>query len=549
MQELIRNLVVQFREFYRNLTPIRRVSLIGATVVLMMSALVTVLMTSGSDNAVLLRDVPADQVAVIVEKLQGKNIPHQVLDNGRVITVPKDLLHPAQITIMSEMGTSRVGNLGLELFDKQDFGSTSFAQKINFQRALQGELMRAINTLDAVKRSKVILAIPAKKSFIEDSNPATASVIVELHPGKALTDDQVKGITLLVANAVEGLQAERVSVVDQRGKSLARNNDPNSAGSSHISELKEKQEAEIERKVEEILERVVGVGKVTAKVNVNLDPRQTMTTEEKVDPDSTAVLAIQTEEEGSRGARSNPTGVPGARANLPGAQDNAQVTFDQNTNRELRTQNFVVPKTTITAKQAAGVLQSLSVAVLVDGVTSVKADDQGQPQETWTPRSAEEMQKFEAIVRSAVGFNEKRGDIVRIENVRFEQPNFDEADAMLTRLEQRKLVRMIFNFGLIILSLLAFIFVVIRPFIRWVTDSFQDSVEDMLPKTIEELEELQAVDNTLPGLSSALPTLEESLDPEKAESELLKERIMNLVERDEEKAAGAFSLWLVRKDG
>lgn len=548
MQSLFRSLIVQFREFYKNLTPMKRMSMIVASLIVLVSGAFMAVMVSGTDYVPLLRDVPADQVALITTKLSQKNIPYRVID-GKNVAVPKELLSTSLMSLMAEVGSNKIGTIGLEIFDKQDFGATSYAQRINYQRALQGELMRAINTLDAVKESKVMLAIPAKKTFLEDGTPPTASVVVGLHPGKTLSDEQVRGIMFLVANAVEGLDSDKVTVVDARGKMLSKPNDPMSAGNAQIAELKSRTEHDIEDRVEGILARVVGQGKVIARVNAQLTGRQTTTTEETVDPDKTALMSIQTEEETLDGSRTNPTGVPGARANLPGAADTGQVGFNQNVKKELKQQNFSVPKTVRNIKEAAGGLERLTVAVVVDGTMSLKKNDKGDEEEVWQPRTPEELAKFETLVKNAIGFNEARGDSVKIENIKFQREDFSESEKLMTTLERKKLMNALLKWALLAMALGMFFFIVIRPFMRWITDSFQDSVEDMLPRTIEELEELQSVDNTLPGMSSALPVLEESLDPDKAESELLRERIMSLMEKDEEKAAGAFSLWLVRKDG
>jgi flagellar M-ring protein FliF len=207
-----------------------------------------------------------------------------------------------------------------------------------------------------------------------------------------------------------------------------------------------------------------------------------------------------------------------------------------------------VPKTVRNVKEGPGTLERVSVAVLVDGITTVTTNKDGAPEEKWAQRTPEEMAKFESLVKNAIGFNEGRGDNVKIENIRFEKEDFSDADRLLTSGERKKLVRDLFKWSILAFSFALFFFIVLRPFMRWITDSFQDSVEDLLPRTIEELEELQSVDNTLPGMSGALPILEDSLDPDKAETELLKERIMGIMGSDEEKAAGAFSLWLVRKD-
>jgi flagellar M-ring protein FliF len=551
MNGLFRNLVVQFREFYKNLTPVKRFSMLFASMIVAASAIFMMVMVSGTDYVPLMSNIPADQTATIVEKLQGKNIPFKLLDNGKSILVPKELVASTQMMLMSEMGSSKIGQVGLELFDKQDFGATSYAQHINYQRALQGELMRAINTLDAVKRSKVMLAIPAKKTFLEEGKPPTASVVVELHGGKTLSEDQVRGITFLIANAVEGLDAEKVSVVDSRGKLLSKSVNPDNAGSAEIADMQAKKERELEERIEDILARVVGQGKVMARVNATLVSRHVLTTEETIDPDKTALVSSQTEEESLDGARTNNAGIAGARANLPGAQDvgGGGGGFQQNVKKELKTQNYAVPKTVRNIKEAAGGLEKLSVAVVVDGTNVFKKDDKGEEVESWEPRSPEELAKFEALVKNSIGFSEARGDTIKVENIKFMKEDFSESEKIMTTLERKKLVNALLKWVLLGLAIGMFFFIVIRPFMRWITDSFQDSVEDMLPRTIEELEELQSVDNTLPGMSSALPVLEESLDPDKAESELLKERIMSLMEKDEEKAAGAFSLWLVRKDG
>lgn len=548
MNNLFKTLVLQFREFYKNLTPIKRVSIAAASFIVLASAVFMITMVSGADYQPLYTNLPPEQAAQVIEKLREKNIEFRVEKGGSTISIPSNLVHVTQMSLMSEMGGVKGQLGGLEIFDKQDFGATSYAQRINYQRALQGELTRAINTLDAVKQSKVILALPPKKTFLEEGGKPTASVVLELNPGKTLTEDQVRGITYLVSSAVEGLEAEKVTVVDSRGKMISKPIDPSMGGSSAVMEMKAKMESDMQERVESILSRVVGSGKVIARVNMTLSSRQINTVEEKVDADGAAVLSQISDTESLDGSRTNPTGIPGARSNLPGAGDTGTVGFNQNVNRENKQTNYKVPTTVRNIKEGAGGLERVSVAVLVDGTTAVKTNDKGETEEVYQPRTPEELTKIENIVKNAIGFVDARGDSVKIENIQFQKEDFEESNKILTTLEQRKLLQLGLKWAIFAFALLLFFFLVVRPFVRWVTDSFQDSVEEMLPRTIEELEELQAVDNTLPGMSSALPVLEESLDPDKAESELLRERIMHLMEKDEEKAAGAFSLWLIRRD-
>ncbi len=550
LQNIFKSLVTQFKSFYSNLTPTKKTSIVAASVKLLIASFFMILMVSGSNFAPLFTNVAVDQTATIMSKLQAKNIPFKVEDGGKTILIPRELVSSTQMSLMTEIGNNKVGSIGagLELFEKQDFGTTSYAQKINYQRALQGELVRAINTLDAVKQSRVLIALPPKKTFLEEGSQPTASVVIELNSGKILTEDQVKGITFLVGSAVEGLDPEKVTVLDTRGKVLSRAHEPGSQGGSELAEMKAKVQLELEAKVESILAKAVGQGKVIVKVNADLNPRSQITAEESVDPDKTAVLSTTGEDENLDGQRTNPTGIPGSRSNLPGAGDNGQVGFNQTVKKALNTTNYVVPKTMRNIKEASGGLLKMSVAVLVDGGISMKKNEKGEEQEVYTPRTAEELAKFEGLVKSAIGFDEKRGDTVKIENMQFQKEDFSETDKLLNALERKKLINALLKWTFLLGALGFFFLVVMRPFMRWITDSFQDNVEDMLPRTIEELEELQSVDSSLPGMSSALPVLEESLDPDKAESDLLKERIMTLMEGDEEKAAGAFSLWLIRKD-
>lgn len=526
----------------------RRMSLLGAVAVSIISVVVVSFMLSAQDYAPLLTNVPNEQLASIVAKLQEKNIPFQMRDDGKTIAIPAQLLHATQMTLMSEIGTDQMGNIGLELFDKNDLTSNSYSQRVNYQRALQGELMRAINTLTAVKQSKVILALPNKKTFLEETTPPTASVVLGLHAGKSLSPDQLRGIRYLVASAVEGLDVDRVTVVDDRGKILSRQGENSGGVSGELHEMKQKVEADLEQRIDTILARAVGQARVIAKVDATLNGRVTTSLEESVDPEKTAIRSVTSEEESMDGSRTNPAGVPGARANLPGAEDAGQTGFKQDVRKELKTTNFEVPKTVRNIKEGAGAIERLSVAVLVDGIWQTEKKEDGTSELKWVPRPAEELAKYETLVKNAIGFKAERGDTVKIENIQFAQEDFTESERMLTNLDRKKLLQGFMKWMLFGFALALFFFIVVRPFIQWVTDSFQDSVEEMLPRTIEELEELHSVDNSLPGMSAALPVLEESIDPDKAESELLKDRILDVVTKDEEKATNALSLWLVRKD-
>lgn len=549
MNRLFGGIFGQFQEFYKSLGPTKRMALVSSFFIGFVAIASVIYMASGKDYAVLLTNVPSDQLTSIIEKLTQKNIPYQLQDQGKTVTIPKDFLHATQMQLMSEIGSNKMGSIGLEIFDKQEFGINSYAQKINYQRALQGELTRAINTLTAVKQSKVILALPAKKTMMEESTPPSASVVVELHSGKVLSDDQVRGIRYLVANAVEGMDAERVTIIDDRGKMISKRSDGSTGASSEILELKSRVEKELEDRIEAILSKVVGQGKIVAKVDATINHKVVTAVEEIVDPDKTAIRSQTSQEESLDGARTNPTGVPGSRSNIPGAEDNnGQVGFKQDVKKELKTVNYEVPKTVKNIKEAAGSVEKITVAVLIDGVPTTVTNKDGKTETKWVSRSAEEIAKYESLVKNAVGFVASRGDSIKIESIQFQPEDFSETEKILTNIEKKKLIQSMFKWGLLGFALLLFFFMVIRPFMQWITDSFTDSVEEMLPRTIEELEELHSVDNTLPGLSGVVPILQESVDPEKAESELLKDRIITLMQKDEEKASNAIGMWVAKRE-
>ncbi len=549
MNNLFGNLILQFKEFHKSLGPTKRMALTASMAAIVVAIGFVVFMASGKDYAVLLTNVPAEQMPQIIQKLQSKNIPFQLKDDSKTILVPSQFLHATQMQLMSELGSSNMGTIGLELFDKQDFGINSYSQKVNYQRALQGELMRAINTLTAIKNSKVILALPQKKAVMEESLPPTASVVVALHPGKELSREQVNGIKYLIANSVEGLDPDKVTIIDEHGKMLSKKSDSAIGGSSEILELKQQVEKDLESRIESILFKVVGTSKVVTRVDATINHKVITAVEELIDPDKTATKSITTNEESSVAGRANPSGVPGSRSNLPGAEEAGQQSGSkQEVNKETKTISYEVPKTIRNIREAAGGIEKISVAVLVDGISSSITDKDGKTELKWQPRSPEEIAKYESLVKSAVGFVSSRGDSIKIESIQFQAEDFSESEKLLTNLEKKKLIQSLFKWGLLSLALILMFFMIVRPFMQWVTDTVSDSVEEMLPRTIEELEELQAIDNSLPGLSNMLPMLNDSIEPEKAESELLKDRIMTLISKDEEKASSAINFWVSKKE-
>ncbi|MCC6137183.1 MAG: flagellar M-ring protein FliF, partial [Bdellovibrionaceae bacterium] len=487
MKGMFSVLHAQLRDFFKSLTPIKRISVIASAAVAIAAIVTITLMSVRKDYVALIKDVDPAQTSAVIGVLESKKIPYQLLDSGRTIMVPHSFLPSSQMIIMSEVGSEKLSQ-GLELFDKQSFGTTTYEQRIKYQRALQGELIRSISTLESISRAKVILAIPEKKVFSDEAAVPTASVVVELHPGKALSEDQVRGITYLVANSVENMKSENVSVVDSRGKVLSKKSDESLGNSAELMDSRRKIENYFQERIESILSKVVGEGKVIARVNADLNNKQISKTEETVDPDKTAIKSSQSDQESVEGNRSNPTGVAGARAQLPGASENGNVVFNQDVKKEQKIMTFEVPKTVTNIVESAGSINRLSIAVVVDGVVKT-VGAKGKETQEWQPRSNEEIARIETIVKNVVGFSDSRGDAVKIESFQFAKEDFTSVDEITSELYRQKMIRFALSWIIAIIGLILVYLFVVRPFTSWLTDSFQDSIDDMLPKTIEELEE------------------------------------------------------------
>ncbi|MEK6625411.1 MAG: flagellar basal-body MS-ring/collar protein FliF, partial [Bdellovibrionota bacterium] len=431
-------------------------------------------------------------------------------------------------------------------FDKQAFGTSNFVQRVNRQRALEGEITKSIRYIQGVKRARVHLTIPESSPFVSDKRPPSASVIVELDNGVVLTPAEIKGIGSLVSSSVEGMRSEHVVILDDRGKKLSENvGDAMTQETANKMALESKMGREFEKQIEEILGRVVGDGKVVAKVAVNLDFTESVSTETKYDAENTAVLSEVQNTQRINGTRPSPQGIPGARSNLPGEDPQPGIPETKNNvDKDLKTRNYNVPTKVTNSKSPTAGVKKISAAVMIDGrrITSldskgkVALDDQGRAVMKVEKWSEADLTNFSAIVASTLGLNEKRGDSLVIKNMEFAQDDLLATEAMLREKENRELIKNIVKYLSIGLVISLFFFIVVRPFIQWVTDNTVESVEDFLPRTLEELEKVQA-NQKLPGLEEALPQIEERLNPEKIEGNMLREKIVSLVEANPSKAA------------
>ena len=389
--------------------------------------------TTAADFRLLYRGLEPSEVAEIADALTSERIAYRLADGGTSILVPASEVHEARMRIAGR-GLPNGSSPGFELFDRGSFGVTDFVQKVNYHRAVQGELARSIEQVDGVERARVQLAIPERKTLLrKDERKPTASVVTRLKSGWELDRSQVRGIVHLVASSVEGLDVARVTLVDHRGRLLAPQPDSQLGGRGPGPSMgaTRKLEVELERQIESILEPTVGLGRVVAKVSAQLDWTQTESTEEIFDPDSQVARSNQVErEQSSEGTVEG--GVAGVVANAPDAVPAEGGEERQSlSTRSSETTNFEISKVVRRSVLPVGQIERLSIAVLVDGkpIGAPGAEDapgEGETATAFQPWDAEALREFEDLAKRAVGFSPERGDEISVINAPFLEIDLEE---------------------------------------------------------------------------------------------------------------------------
>ncbi len=411
-------------------------------------------------------------IAQAIGVLDRQNIPHRLDPRSGALQVPGTRIAEARLNLATE-GLPRAEGVGFELLDEDTgIGTSRMAETARYQRALEGELARSVMTLQSVERARVHLALPRQSVFVRDRVKPGASVIVHLHPGRQLDDAQVAGIVHLVASSVPELDAERVTVVDQRGQLLSRNgsSEPAALSARHLDYTRRIEEA-FRQRIEDILAPLVGPDGMRVQVTAEVDFTQIESTREIFDPERVVLRSEQVSEDESRNALLG--GVPGALTNQPpGAAQvvaQGQVGFeaeefreDGPSNRSARTtRNFEIDRTVSHIRQAPATLSRMSVAVVVDDRVGV--NDAGE--RVRLPRDEGEMAYLNALVREAVGFNEGRGDRLNVVNASFREPEAPmEFDAR--PLWEEPFVRDLIRHALAGFGLLLLVLMVLRPALK-----------------------------------------------------------------------------------
>lgn len=516
----------QLGERFNELSQGKKVAALSLVALALASLLVMSLWLKAPDYQLLYANLSQEDAGAIVEKLKNQKIPYEVSNGGRTIRVASDMIHETRLQLAGE-GLPEGSDVGLEMFEDTPLGMTDFIQKINFQRALQGELTRTIKTLDAVAQVRVHLVIPKDNLFRKQKPKGKASITLKLKSGKSLSEGQIQGIVHLVSASVGSIEASNVVIVDVNGNLLSGGKEPSEGAMMSTSNFKHKLrvQKELQAKIIKMLEDALGSGKVIAKISTDLDFEQVERTEEIFDPDSQVVRSENQISESSVGSIP-PGGIPGVQALVPSGEDSGSGAGQAaQRNKSNAVFNYEINKEVRRISKPVGEITKLSVAVMIDGTMA------GDPAE-YQPRTPEEMAKYLQMVQSAVGFDAERGDVVQVENIQFDHSQLDKEKAEIESAEQIDLALEVGKLVVGLIFLIMFFTRVIRPIITWMTTTVE-----VIPQT----EQLGGADNN--------PADEETkrLTEMENQADKIRKSVNEFVGQDPKYTAGVIRKWMREK--
>lgn len=451
----------------KDMSPSKLASMAAIIVFLLSFFIYVAVQMSGSEYAVLYTDLDLEDAKQIVAKLESSNIKYKLSKNGTEIMVPAEAVNRMRIETADLALASKGANVGYEVFDHTDaLGSTSFVQNVNLLRALEGELARTIRSVDNIKSARVHLVMPKREIFSREEQTPTASVVIKTKNG-SLSPQSIQSIQKLVAAAVPKLDMKNISIVDSNGNLLTEFSEEQNEviKKSNNETMRLEQERKITQKVQHLLEKSLGAGKAQAQVNIEMDFDEVVTNEEIYDPNSQVVRSQATisEEGSSNQGMSQPVTVA---QNIPNGDNSLQSSgggYDSMSKTE-ETINYEISKIVRNKIKNTGTIRRLTAAVSVDG--TYKRDENGKL--IYIPRSQEEMEQITALVKSAVGYDANRGDMVEVENLQFNSLTDDvieKAETLYLGFSKAELMRMGEGLGVAIVAILV-ILLVIRPLIN-----------------------------------------------------------------------------------
>lgn len=530
MPPFVNEYLEKARGFWSDSSTSQRMLIGGLTVAVIISFALMIFWMNRPDYRILMTNLYPEDASRVVAMLQAAKEDYVLEDNGKTIKVPADRVYELRLKVAGE-GNLHGRGIGFEIFDEVQIGQTDFVQHINYQRALQGELARTISEFPMVDKARVHLVIPQKSLFIEDQIKPSASIVLQLKSEGKLGPEETQGVVNLVSMAVEGLEPSAITVTDMKGRPLYTPEDETNGLSLSNAQQQHKASVEgnIQRQIIELLGPAVGPDKVIARVNADLDFSQRTVRKEVFDPDGAVVRSETRNEETTAGAASLAGGEPDANFRGDGFTGTRTT---QDSTRESRTTNFEINKQEESIVTPMGELKRLTVAVIVDGTWETNPDT---GEMTYTPRTAEEMERIRVLIENAVGFDSQRGDTIEVSNISFGEPELYDADSLMrTMLEYAQRLGKPFLNGLLIFL---FLILVVRPVVMAL----------IRPRVAEqEIEEMAG----LPG-AARLALEEEEVDEELLDTtrrlENAKNHAIQLSDDNIDQAVHLLKTWLTQE--
>lgn len=425
------NLAEQLTSAFKGMSATQRVMVFAISMTVLLALAGLGIWAGQETKGVLVSNVSSQEASSIVAQLDKMQVPYELSGDQRTILVPESKVGPLRLKFAGD-GLLTGDKLGFEKLENAGLGTTDFSQKVIHRRAMEAQLAQTIKGLQQVAEATVHITPPNDSPFLTDKEDAKASVLLKLRGSRILPDENTQAIVNLVAASVEGLKPEQVVVIDQFSRILSRTGrDPMVGASDAQKKVAREEEDHLVRRVTELLEPVVGIGKVRATAHVDLDFDKVKINSETFDPQGQVERSVQQKDEKVQ-KRDAGAGLPGTASNVAPATGGASANVTESSEKKETTTNFEITKTVSATDKATGTVKRVTLAVIVDHMSAWDKDAKGEPVQKFTARSAEELKKIRDQVSAAVGIQPKRGDELTVENMAFAtfQTNpKEEADA------------------------------------------------------------------------------------------------------------------------
>lgn len=540
MPAFLTKFVNRAKEIWAGMSMAKRITIAGSAVGLLACIIGLSVYMGQTEYKVLYSNLGPEDANAVVKALQSDKVRYKLADNGSTIMVPQEVVYDQRIKIAGEGGLVGQG-IGFEIFDKVKVGQTDFVQKINYTRALQGELARTISEFPSVESARVHLVIPNRSLFVEERQSPSSSVVLKLtRPNNKPDQKEINAILNMMVMAVEGLDKNHVSITDNGGKVLYQPEEDSLAGiSSTQMEHRQQVQRNLERRIEEMLQPIFGTGRVIAKVNADMDFSQRTIRRETFDPEKTVVRSEQRSEESQQGRANLEAGAPDT--NFRGDGITGSISH-QNGSRETRTTNYEINREEEQIIANVGDLRRLTVAVIIDG-SYEKTDGAWN----FVPRKPEELERVRQLVSNAVGLDAARGDSLEVSSAPFNdseppvEPNFGDVLADYAERLGKPLLNALLAFLFLMLVVRPVVLALIRPKVE--AGEMVEGLEG-LPSAEEQLALYEALEEAARQDEETADALESDEDLVFADIESLKAHIFTLSDNHMEQVVTLVRGWM-----